>query len=805
MSSENVFSRLRARLNCLTTHHKQSGQSTWISSVYFPILVGVWLIWFVANKFGDFVRVIAIDRLAGCLRLDVCGLIQLNIDHRANSPTPICGAVMQQSTAQLMAQLQQERVLRQQAEAALATSQLVNDRLARELRDSQQRLEAFFGQSLDGFFFMMIDQPIRWDDTVDREAVLDYVFAHQRMTRVNEAMLRQYGAAESDFIGLTPNDFFAHDVPTGRELWRKMLDAGSLHTETQEQKMDGTPIWIDGDYICLYSPSGEILGHFGIQRDVSDRIRAELVRQQVAADLQQSEQKFRAIFDGTFQFIGLLDPAGMIMEANRAALDAIGVDLADVVRRPFWETPWWSHSPHLQGKLRQAIAQAATGELVRFEAEHILPNGSSVFVDFSVNPVLDESGKVIMLIPEGRDISDRKRQEDILRNIAIGVSAKTGAAFFQALVEYLSKALDVEFAFVCEMIPPERQLIRTIAGYGDRQAIGGYEYELNDTPCERIVVLGESVGSYPCDVQRHFPQDTYLGEIQAEAYMGLPLTNSQGQILGLISVLSRQPIQDPDFVTQILKIFAARAAAELERQQAEVLLQQQAADLARSNAELQQFAYVASHDLQEPLRMVTSYLELLERRYQGQLDAKADQFIGYAVDGAVRMQTLINALLSYSRIGSKAAAWQPVDCAVLLQEVLTNLQVTIDQNQASITHDALPSVMADRPQLVQLFQNLIGNGIKFRQAAAPQIHIGVARSGDQWLFSVRDNGIGIEDKYVDRIFIIFQRLHGRGEYPGTGIGLAICKKIIERHGGKLWVESELNQGSTFYFTLPIVL
>jgi PAS domain S-box-containing protein len=545
-----------------------------------------------------------------------------------------------------------------------------------------------------------------------------------------------------------------------------------------------------------------------LQRQIADQQTAllDLPRlERELSHLQQSEQKFRAIFDGTFQFIGLLDPVGLIIEANRAALDAIGVKLTDVVGQPFWATPWWTHSPRLQGQLRQAIDRAATGELVRFEAEHILANGASVFVDFSINPVLDEAGNVIMLIPEGRDISDRKRHEEILQNIALGVSAKTGTAFFQALVEYLTKALGVEFAFICELIPPDRQLIRTIAGYGDGQAILSYEYALKDTPCEQMVVFGQMVGVYPCQIQQHFPKDPYLSEISAESYMGLPLFDTTGQILGLINVLSRQPIQDPDFTIQILKIFAARAAAELERQQAEALLKHQKEDLARSNAELQQFAYVASHDLQEPLRMVTSYLELLERRYKGQLDAKADQFIGYAVDGAVRMQALINALLSYSRIGTKDESWQPVDCEVLLQEVLTNLQVTIDQNQASITHDPLPSVIADRTQLAQLFQNLISNGIKFRQAATPQIHIGVERLADKWLLSIRDNGIGIDQQYGDRIFVIFQRLHSRGDYPGTGIGLAICKKIVERHGGKLWVKSELDQGATFYFTLPFAL
>jgi PAS domain S-box-containing protein len=762
-----------------------------------------------------------------------------------------------------------------------------------ELLSDQHRLEAFFTQSPDGFFFMMLDRPIRWDEAADQDALLDYVFSHQRITKVNAAMLAQYSAAEAEFMGLTPQDFFAHDRETGRQLWREMFDKGRLHVETFEQRLDGTSMWIEGDYSCLYSSDGDIIGHFGIQRDISESKRAELDRkraeekllesQQALADfvenaivclhwvasdgtiiwanqaeldllgytreeyighsitdfhadpdtiadilqrllgnqlvqdyeadlrckdgsirhvlidsnsswsndefvrtrcftrditdrkvseialleseqryaslaqglpvgifrtdaighclyvndrwcqmtglsfaeaeqdgwaqalhpedcervflewyqcaqnrlsfqseyrfqrkdgttiwvfgqafaelgiegellgyvgsiteisalkqaeaaLIQSEQKFRAIFDSMFQFIGLLTPEGTVMEGNRAALDAIAADRADIIGKPFWETPWWSHSPSQQEELKQAITRAANGEMVRFEAEHVWADGTKAFVDFSLKPVFDDDGTVIMLIPEGRDMSDRK--------------------------------------------------------------------------------------------------------------------------------------------------------------QAEIELQNQKQDLARSNHELQQFAYVASHDLQEPLRMITSYLELLERRYKGQLDDKADKFIAYAVDGATRMQTLINDLLSYSRVGTRGEAFESVDCAKILQHVLTNLQVAIVQSSAVITYDSLPLLNADSSQMTQLFQNLLSNAIKFRRDDPPQIHIGVKCINDKWLFSVRDNGMGIDTQYMDRIFVIFQRLQSRTEYPGTGIGLAVCKKIVERHAGTLWVESQLGQGSTFHFTLP---
>ena len=239
-----------------------------------------------------------------------------------------------------------------------------------------------------------------------------------------------------------------------------------------------------------------------------------------------------------------------------------------------------------------------------------------------------------------------------------------------------------------------------------------------------------------------------------------------------------------------------------ERKRAEEALKEKTEELARSNRDLEQFAYVASHDLQEPLRMVTSYVQLLARRYKGKLDSDADEFIGFAVDGATHMWKLINDLLTYSRVGMRGKELEPTDCETILNQSLNNLKVAIEEKGAVVTHDPLPTVMAESPQLGQLFQNLIGNAIKFRGNEPPRIHVSASRNGNGWTFSVRDNGMGIAPEYAERIFIIFQRLHNRKEYPGTGIGLAICKKIVERHGGRIWVESEVGKGATFYFTLP---
>jgi light-regulated signal transduction histidine kinase (bacteriophytochrome) len=268
--------------------------------------------------------------------------------------------------------------------------------------------------------------------------------------------------------------------------------------------------------------------------------------------------------------------------------------------------------------------------------------------------------------------------------------------------------------------------------------------------------------------------------------------SKQGQYSWLAWVIVLSP-QD--------QLLYAAARDVTERHLAEEKLRQKTAELERSNRELEQFAYVASHDLQEPLHLVSGYVQLLARRYKGQLDAEADEFIAYAIEGVNRMRNLIGDLLAYSRVGSSRKEFAPIALEDTLNRAMENLQPSIDEARAIITHDPLPSVLGDDDQMIQVLKNLIGNAVKFRSADRPQIHIGARQLEERWLFFVRDNGIGIDAHYTERVFVIFQRLHSADQYPGTGVGLAIARRIVERHGGSIWVDSEPGKGSTFYFTL----
>lgn len=361
-----------------------------------------------------------------------------------------------------------------------------------------------------------------------------------------------------------------------------------------------------------------------------------------------------------------------------------------------------------------------------------------------------------------------------------------------------------EPASQCVSQPPEPRLQRLL----DRINVGSFRCTLNGQLLEANPVLLHLLGieslqesqapAIQALLQQTLASPGRVARLKEVGYVHneeVEMRRTDGQVIWAIiaEALSTQPSGDT-VIDGLLQDISDRKKAEQE-------LEQRAAELARSNADLEQFAYVASHDLQQPLRMVVKYTEMLRQRYAGRLDSDADEFISYALEGAKGMQALINDLLTYSRVGTRGKPFESTDMEIVFEQVAASLRPAIDASGAALTRDSLPTVLADASQMVQLLQNLINNAIKFHGREPPHVHVSSEKNNDEWVFSVQDNGIGIDPKDVQRIFVIFQRLHTDREYSGTGIGLAVCKKIVERHGGRIWVKSRPGKGSTFQFTI----
>ncbi len=481
---------------------------------------------------------------------------------------------------------------------------------------------------------------------------------------------------------------------------------------------------------------------------------------------------------------------------------------------------------HLSEKVDPSAVDRAK-EMVRLGRDYHyvveqIREGRRLFIETGITGIRDKNNALIGYFFMAQDVTERKEAERRLavQYAVVQILAKSAS---------LSEATPEILRSICQHVGWELGEVWLVDAGAPALRLGGLwqtpsldAEEFNALSRGTAFVRGRGlpgrvwVDNRPLwitDVETdpNFPRVAAAVAAGLHAGFAFPI-RSAGEVIGVMDFFSHS-VQSPD--EDLLKMFDALGSQIgdfMMRKRAEEALARYSGELERSNKELQMFASIASHDLQEPLRIVSGFAQLLAQRYKGKLDKSADDFIGYIVDGAERMQQLIRDLLEYSRVTTRGNPFRSASCDAAMQRALTNLKTAIEESKALITADPLPVVTADESQLVHLFQNLIGNAVKYRREhEPPHIHISAKNISDSavrsaletgWLFSVQDNGIGIEPRYFDRIFQVFQRLHKREEYPGTGIGLAICKKIVERHGGSIWVESEAGKGSVFFFTLP---
>jgi len=568
----------------------------------------------------------------------------------------------------------------------------------------------------------------------------------------NDAELKLLGYSREEYVGHSIVEFHV-DESVIQDILRRLKGKEELHRkEVRLRCRDGSTrhVLISSS---AYGEDKRFVHTRCVTLDITEEKRVSELQNRLAAIVESSDD---AIISKNLD--------GIILSWNRGAERIFGYTAEEIVGKHISTLA----APDRVNEIPAIIDRLRRGERIEhYETKRRTKDGKILTVSLSVSPIRDSSGTIIGASKVARDITEQKRNSDLQERLAAIVESSDDAIIgkdLDGIIRSWNRGAERLFGYTAEEIVGKH--ISTLAAPDRVDEIPNIINRLR---------RGERVEHY--ETKRR----TKDGKILTVSLTVSPIRDSSGTIVGASKV--------------------ARDITETERQ-AQALREANAA-LIRSNADLQQFAYSASHDLQEPLRMVSTYGELLQKKFSGTLGPKGDEYIGYMIQGALRMEQLLRDLRAYTQASMTGQeATEDIDAGEILDKALMNLGATINQSEASITRTDLPCVRMYEFQLEQVFQNLIGNAIRYRASAPPRIHVAAVQRGTEWLFSVQDNGIGIDPQYKEQIFGIFKRLHSTSEYPGTGMGLAICERIIQRSGGRIWVESEVGQGSTFFFTIP---